>query len=122
MSGFPGDDSGFVAVVVEPAFCGEEHVEGVHQRFRLTQFEEVRARGSLVTLQVALGGDREGQEPARGEAIDESGEEIPLEVVHHQDQVPRSRRQGLGCEIGHDRVDADPSRFRSVTYDPDGNG
>ncbi len=74
-----------------------------------------------MAFEISFGGDREGQEPSRGEAIDESGEEIPLEVVHHQDQVPWSRRQRFGREIGDDRVDLGPSPLRRLAHESDGD-
>ena len=84
-----------------------DDVESVDERRGFTFVEHVGEAGALVPLEIAHRCDREREQPVVGQLLDHLREQIALQIVHDQHQIPRSCGWFIGREVGVHEGDVD---------------
>jgi len=88
-----------MAILDGPPFFVVQDLEALDEGRGFTLLEKERQRGAFATLQVANGGDRKGEEAAGREPIDRGGEQVPLEIVDDQHEIPWAVGEHFGGEV-----------------------
>ena len=67
--------------------------------------EEIGEGGTFVAFEVAYRRNGEGQQPILSHPVDNAGEQVPLQIVDHEDQIPRSSGEIVSSEVGVNQFD-----------------
>jgi hypothetical protein len=98
--------AGVVAVVLPSLFVAHQ-IQVTHQTGEFAILEQIWEWRPVVAFEVGNRGEGTDEHTTGAESFGNACEEIPVEIVEQQDEIPGTFREGIGAQIGEGRPDQD---------------